>query len=118
MNDEIKEILELTIQFVEEELDKGIPKKDIIKTYSTHVGEAFNHIKHYITNLQQAVKNTKETADDMLYELNEENEKLKSRIEKANEIIDLIKPELWNISNKMTYRLIDIKNALNGRSDK
>lgn len=31
----------------------------------------------YITNLQQAVKDTKETADDMLYELNEENERLK-----------------------------------------
>lgn len=42
---------------------------------------------------------------------------LHDRINKAIEIIDLIKPELWNISNKMTYRLIDIKNILKG-SDK
>jgi len=37
----------------------------------------------------------------------------------AIEIIDLIKPELWNISNKMTYRLLDVKNILNkvGGSD-
>ena len=60
MKDEIKEILELTIQFVEEELDKGTPKKDIIKLYSTQVGEAFNHIKNYITNLQEENKNLKD----------------------------------------------------------
>lgn len=41
----------------------------------------------YITNLQQVVKDTKETADDMLYELNEENKKYKARIEKAIEYI-------------------------------
>lgn len=38
----------------------------------------------------------------------------KTRIDKAIEIIDLIKPELWNISNAMTHKLIDIKNILKG----
>ena len=38
----------------------------------------------------------------------------RNKVKKAIEIIDLIKPELWNISNKMTYRLIDIKNILTG----
>ena len=46
--------------------------------------------------------------------------KLKQKLEayenmrkEAIECIDLIKPELWNISNKMTYKLLDIKNILN-----
>lgn len=37
---------------------------------------------------------------------------LQFKIDKAIEIIDLITPELWNISNKMTYRLKDVKNIL------
>lgn len=37
---------------------------------------------------------------------------LQSKIDKAIEVIDLITPELWNISNKMTYRLKDVKNIL------
>lgn len=43
-----------------------------------------------------------------------EHQELKDRIDKAFEIIDLIKPELWNISNKMTYRLLDVKTTLKG----
>ena len=43
-----------------------------------------------------------------------EIKELKDRIDKAFEIIDLIKPELWNISNKMTYRLLDVKTTLKG----
>lgn len=39
---------------------------------------------------------------------------LQNKIDKAIEIIDLIKPELWNISNKLTYKLIDAKNILKG----
>lgn len=40
---------------------------------------------------------------------------LQDRINKAIQIIELIKPELWNISNKMTYKLIDIENILKGK---
>ena len=40
------------------------------------------------------------------------NKNLQSKIDKAIEVIDLITPELWNINNKMTYRLKDIKNIL------
>lgn len=38
----------------------------------------------YITNLQQAVKNTKETADDMLYELNERIENLYQELQRKD----------------------------------
>lgn len=55
--------------------------------------------------------------EEELAEAYRREEDYKSKIEKAVEIIDLIKPELWNISNKMTYRLIDIEKVLNGRSD-
>lgn len=48
----------------------------------------------YIQNLEQKANN------------------LQSKIDKAIEVIDLITPELWNISNKMTYRLKDVKNIL------
>ena len=47
-------------------------------------------------------------------ELEKANKELKDKIDKAVEIIDLIKPELWNISNKMTYRLLDVKTTLKG----
>ena len=46
------------------------------------------------------------------------NKDYRARIDKAIEMIDLIKPELWNISNKMTYKLIDIKNILQGDDNK
>ena len=71
MNDEIKEILEY--------FKVGIDKLCISKP---DFSISYNDVKillDYITNLQQAVKNTKETADDMLYELNEENERLKTK---------------------------------------
>ena len=40
--------------------------------------------------------------------------KERNKVKKAIEVIDLVKPELWNISNKMTYKLLDIKNILLG----
>jgi len=49
-----------------------------------------------------------------LREKNIEIERLNNIINKAIEVIDLVKPELWNINNKMTYRLLDIKNILLG----
>ena len=42
---------------------------------------------------------------------------LENNRDKAIEIIDLITPELWNISNVMTYKLKDIKYILKGDSD-
>lgn len=50
-------------------------------------------------------------------ELLRTNADKQNKIDKAIEIIDLITPELWNISNKMTYRLKDIKYILKGGSD-
>lgn len=71
-----------------------------------------NLLLNYITNLQQAVKNTKETADDMLYELNEENEKLKSRIEKAVEYVEQHKfNKFGDIDCGEAEAIIDILNS-------
>lgn len=44
-------------------------------------------------------------------------EQLQNNRDKAIEVIDLITPELWNISNAMTYKLKDIKYILKGDSD-
>lgn len=44
-------------------------------------------------------------------------EQLENNRDKAIELIDLITPELWNISNAMTYKLKDIKYILKGDSD-
>lgn len=38
----------------------------------------------------------------------------RNKVKKAIEVIDLVKPELWSTSNKMTYKLLDIKNILLG----
>lgn len=75
MNNEIKEIL-----------DRLDAEEFELPEYSSPISwtEMFE-IRDYITNLQQAVKNTKETADDMLYELNEENERLKEKVKHYEE---------------------------------
>ena len=44
-------------------------------------------------------------------------EQLENNRDKAIEVIDLITPELWNISNAMTYKLKNIKYILKGGSD-
>lgn len=64
----------------------------------------------YIKEQQQEIERLKLLKER--YQLEKEN--YKTRIDKAIEVIDLVKPELWNISNKMTYRLLDIKNILLG----
>ena len=46
-----------------------------------------------------------------------DKKQLENNRDKAIEVIDLITPELWNISNAMTYKLKDIKYILKGDSD-
>lgn len=58
--------------------------------------------------------NTEEDHRRINGELQVKLTQLQERIDKAIEVIDLITPELWNISNKMTYRLKDIKYILKG----
>lgn len=60
------------------------------------------------TPLYEAIDENILDINYMLYEI----DNLQFKINKAIEIIDLITPELWNISNKMTYRLKDVKNIL------
>lgn len=74
MNNEIKEIVNYFIKYANIE--------DSIK---------ISKLEDYITNLQQAVKDTKDTADDMLYELKQENERLKdNQVRTLNRIRDFI----------------------------
>ena len=40
------------------------------------------------------------------------NEQLQQRIDKAIDMLDLIIPELWNISNAMTYKIKEVKRIL------
>ena len=63
------------------------------------------------------VLNTLENLEPIYIEPYYKREKTNRKIRNAIEAIDLIKPELWNISNAMTYKLIDIKNILEGEQD-
>lgn len=82
MNNEIKEILEQMKSIAITGKDKNDIKVD---GYGLQQNE-LKILLDYITNLQQAVKDTKDTADDMLYELKQENERLKGRIEFLEDI--------------------------------
>lgn len=77
MNDEIEEMLDLINELVKISPNKG--------SYGiSH--KKWKQLLDYITNLQQAVKDTKDTADDMLYELKQENERLKELNENASKV--------------------------------
>lgn len=62
---------------------------------------------NYITNLQK-------TQETLIKNDNEIITNLQQRIDKALDMIDLIIPELWNISNNMTYKLQDVRRTLRG----
>lgn len=94
MNDEIREIL------------------DYMKEESNYKHLSFNASKlllDYITNLQQAVKDTKDTADDMLFELKQENERLNNELIKLSQMIS-------ELNMFLNERLEEFKNA--GKSRK
>lgn len=118
MNDEIKEILSLL-------------------NSSSWSNEA-KQIEDYITNLQQAIKDTKDTADDMLFELKQENERLnennqamqeemartwekcddyKSRCEKASEYINTHDDSVYQEKGLNEDSLNDLLNILQNGSD-
>ena len=74
----------------------------------------------YIIEIEQSEKETGRTMYNTRHELAKlitHKEQLENNRDKAIEIIDLITPELWNISNAMTYKLKDIKYILKGDSD-
>ena len=118
-NKEIEELLndikkQLTI---DEKLGKEIAK-DFHKTILSYEGTKLllSHIEQLEEELKQEKKDYKET-NDKCFELINENKQLENNRDKAIEVIDLITPELWNISNAMTYKLKDIKYILKGGSD-
>ena len=69
-------------------------EKDFKEMFKLDKNGLMTDIDCYVSNLENKINN------------------LQSKIDKAIEIIDSITPELWNISNKMTYRLKDVKNIL------
>ena len=69
-----------------------------------------DQLEKELEQLKEIEKEHQKMNGDLRIEIKE----LKDRINEAVEIIDLIKPELWNINNKMTYRLLDVKTALKG----
>ena len=130
MNDEIKEIYLSDLEWTKTHDNIGgvmgnlifkdnMPYEEYQELFKTTYFVLCN--KDYITNLQKE-NNHKDKLIDIanagISNLQQENDNYKSRAEKAIEIIDLMKPELWNISNKMTYKLIDIKNILQNGSEK
>lgn len=85
-----------------------------LKNYCTSInGEEIKLLLSYIEQLEKEYNRSL----DKLRNLRVENEQLENNRDKAIEIIDLITPELWNISNAMTYKLKDIKYLLKGDSD-
>ena len=72
-------------------------------------GKDLKILLDYITNLQQATKDTKDTADDMLYELKQENEELKK--EKDDLYLDNTMLKMEKDIYKQGYE--DLKNLLN-----
>lgn len=70
MNEEIKEILESSRKIIKSNRENGFDRIIIL-------GDDIDKLLDYITNLQQAIKDTKDTADDMLFELKQENEELR-----------------------------------------
>lgn len=108
--EEIKEYLkkvdELEFKLVDEDKDT---LQWLIFGYNEYA-RLLNEKEKENQRLKEIEKEHQRINGDLRVEIKE----LKDRIDKAFEIIDLIKPELWNISNKMTYRLLDVKTTLKG----
>lgn len=111
-----------------EELLKNIKDKYSYEPYD-NTGNVYTTISYeegqlllsYIEQLEKENEKTRMRNDMLRKDINSfiKDYKIdyKSRIDKAIEVIDLITPELWNISNAMTYKLKDIKYILKGDSD-
>ena len=100
--------------------------KEILKQIECYQNDKFclimlsqkenNALLDYITNLQQAIKDTKDTADDMLFELQEENERLKEILKwKQNRESELFTIESVLETNKQLY---DERNIYKSRCEK
>ena len=72
--------------------------------------EKENIILSYIEQLENKCESLLEDRKQLLNVV----DILQNNRDKAIEVIDLITPELWNISNAMTYKLKDIKYILKG----
>ena len=107
MNDEIKEILDRlkgqdnTYHYC---LKKDISFND--NMYCSHI------LLDYITNLQQAIKDTKDTADDMLYELQQENERLKENNSNMQEEM----ARVWEENERLKQEYINVRNYIKMRN--
>lgn len=103
-----------------EEILEGI--KVVIKHNGTLEFDV-KELKILLSYIEQLENDYKEANESITWWTNRfsaverDNRNLKNNRDKAIEVIDLITPELWNISNAMTYKLKDIKYILKGDSD-
>ena len=104
--------------------------KEIEKIISNNCGMQDGAIlTEYITNLQQENKQLKEIVNNLTtmtahgdrkqikntaqYKL----ELAEQKIDKALDMLDLIIPELWNISNAMTYKIKEVRKILGDKEN-
>ena len=97
-----------------EELLKGM--RDVSNTEGCYMNLDRDLVKLLLSYIEQLEKDN-DTLIKLVKVDEEKLSKVSNTINKAIEIIDLITPELWNISNAMTYKLKDIKYILKGDSD-
>lgn len=79
--------------------------------WNDNVDEKLKLVKKFLNGREKTIAGI--SYEDLL----RQNKQLENNRDKAIEVIDLITPELWNISNAMTYKLKDIKYILKGDSD-
>lgn len=116
MKDEIKQILEQMESIAITGKNKNGIKVD---GYGLQQNE-LKILLDYITNLQQAIKDTKDTADDMLYELKQENERLNNCIDDQERVINSLidRRDLYKIGyNDYKYRCEKAINDINSYLD-
>lgn len=114
-NKEIEELLnELKDKYSYEPYDNT---GEVYTTISYEEGQLLlSHIEQLEKRNKQLYEGFMATQEE-LTDYATKNEQLENNRDKAIEVIDLITPELWNISNAMTYKLKDIKIILKGDSD-
>ena len=108
-NKEIEELLNELKEYASGGMSGLYPSEDTVKNFVSYIEQLENLCNKY----EQEHKTTFEIWKKDIKKL----EQLENNREKAIEVIDLITPELWNISNAMTYKLKDIKYILKGGSD-
>lgn len=144
MKDEIKEILEYIQKYTDEyettnlteirALQMGYVDTVLLLDYITNLQEENEELREDNFAYHQLMKmqNKREYRSKFLKDFQKEHgrnvfpdydeiykryDNYKTRNDKAVDMLNLIIPELWNISNAMTYKIQDVRRVLQGKSD-